>query len=71
MDLASPPTKQGSSQVTLEGLSNVTGTFNLKSSFNFFYHVAKGILASSVTFRKESGLQQCFAPGAPMCQGLF
>ena len=66
----SPLTKQESSQVTLKGLSNVTGTFDLKSSFNIFHHMAKGSLASSVTSRKEAGLQGYFVQGAP-CQGTF
>lgn len=39
-------TKQESSLVTLKGLSNVTGTFDLKLYFNLFHHVARDPSAS-------------------------
>lgn len=39
------PCHQESGQVTCKGLSNVTGTFDLKLSFNLFHHMATGSLA--------------------------
>lgn len=66
----SPITRCESGQVTLKGLSNMTGNFYFKSSFNLFRYIAKGSLACSMTSRKEAGFQGYFAPGNP-CQGTF
>ena len=64
----SPITKWESGQVTLKGLSNTTGNFDLKSSFNLFHYVAKGSLACFMTSRKEAGFQGYFAPGTPLAR---
>ena len=61
-----PITKWESGQVTLKGLSNMTGNFYFKSSFNLFHYIAKGSLACSMTSRKEAGFQGYFAPGTPL-----